>query len=244
MANLGADSEIPHDDLHKQVPHSLFFHFLQVILAESIVITSMALTAPECQAQKYTVIHAFTGARDGEFPGAVTLDAAGDIYGVAGGGTYGGGVIFEMNPSGQEIVLYNFQGSQQEKTISAPHGPLLRGTDGSLYGTTVFGGNPSSSGTAFALSRSGRLKVWRDLPGEPYAGLITDSQGNLYGTTGGSVFEVSNNQVQTLYNFPDGTAALCVAPLLRDAGGNLYGTTQYGGTYNLGTVFKMDPSAP
>jgi len=202
------------------------------------------IPASTAHAQTYTVIHAFSGGRDGEFPYAgVTLDAAGNIYGATqGGGIYHGGTVFEIDPSGQQIVLYDFQASPFQRAVSGPDGSLLRSADGTLYGTTIYGGNPFTSGTAFALSRSGRLKVWRNLPGEPFAGLIADPQGNLYGTTAGAIFEVTNNQVQTIYNFPNGAEVQCLAPLLRDASGNLYGTTEYGGIYNLGTVFKLDPS--
>ncbi len=95
-----------------------------------------------------------------------------------------------------------------------------------------------------------------------YAGLISDSAGNLYGTTsqggantgangglgGGTVFELNNTGQETvLYSFC--SAAKCVdgeasvAGLIQDAEGNLYGTTSEGGSSNGGTVFKLEPPA-
>jgi hypothetical protein len=90
----------------------------------------------------------------------------------------------------------------------------------------------------------------------PYAGLIFDLRGNLYGTTNGggtsgfygTVFELSppsGSQMQwserVLWNFGtsnDGQNP--VASLIFDLRGNLYGTTQSGGTINNnGTVFQL-----
>ena len=88
--------------------------------------------------------------------------------------------------------------------------------------------------------------------GDPFPAVMRDAAGNLYGTTdyagaafAGVVFKVSKTGQETvLYNFcslsgcTDGQYPY--APLVRDATtGNLYGTTQYGGTANLGVVFKL-----
>jgi uncharacterized repeat protein (TIGR03803 family) len=82
----------------------------------------------------------------------------------------------------------------------------------------------------------------------PFAGLIRDSKGNLYGTTwaggatgNGVVYELDTAGAETLlYTFTGGAdGGSSEAPLIRDARGNLYGTTQdstYGGA---GTVFLL-----
>src|SRR5436190_2003791 len=81
----------------------------------------------------------------------------------------------------------------------------------------------------------------------PYAGLIADASGNLYGTTDnggasgyGTVFKVTPTGTETvLYSFTGGSdGAYPLAGLIADASGNLYGTTYLGGANGYGTVFK------
>ena len=87
--------------------------------------------------------------------------------------------------------------------------------------------------------------------GDPYASLIRDSAGNLYGTAdyggtafAGAVFKVTANGSETvLYSFSGGAdGAQPFSALVRDKAGNLYGTTTMGGSANAGVVFKLDPS--
>ena len=87
----------------------------------------------------------------------------------------------------------------------------------------------------------------------PGGGVVLDTKGNLYGTTGGggadnlgAVFEVNTARKETvLYSFATPTdGAFPFATLARDAAGNLYGTTLYGGDLKChsglcGTVFKV-----
>ena len=90
----------------------------------------------------------------------------------------------------------------------------------------------------------------------PAAGLITDSSGNLYGTTAeggssssclggcGTVFELVNSngtyKRNLLYSFGGGSdGATPLAALVRDSHGNLYSTTSAGGDYSSGTVFEL-----
>jgi uncharacterized repeat protein (TIGR03803 family) len=97
-----------------------------------------------------TILHAFTGGTDGGFPdAALVLGATGKLYGttVSGGdlacnGGTGCGTIFELDPSGHETVLHNFEGKPGE----FPLAKLVIDSSGNLYGTTAgnSGGNYGS----------------------------------------------------------------------------------------------------
>jgi len=91
-------------------------------------------------------------------------------------------------------------------------------------------------------------------PNRSGATLIQGPNGDLYGTTdsagshgGGTVFRVTRTGLfKTLYNFCSQTSctdgSTPVAGLVLASNGDFYGTTQYGGTYGLGTVFKITPA--
>jgi uncharacterized repeat protein (TIGR03803 family) len=171
------------------------------------------------------ILHVFTGGLDGGFPsGPLVFDNAGNLYGTT---QYGGngncnqddfsgcGTVFELTPNSEgswtESVLYNFQGGTDGYI---PQGGVVFDTSGNLYGVTQEGGNivglcqSSGCGTVFELTQSGgvwnetQLHVFTDSNGSdgigPYAGVIIDKHGNLYGTTAfggtaalGTVFQVS-----------------------------------------------------
>jgi uncharacterized repeat protein (TIGR03803 family) len=186
-----------------------------------------------------TVLYSFTGGADGNYPfGGVVRDAAGNLYGTT---LYGGsakyGVVYKVNPAGQDTVLYSFTGTADG---SYPQGNLALDSAGNLYGTTTYG--------VFKLDPAGSLNVlytfvFSGLGGGNLQGVIRDSAGNLYGTiaSGGSanageVFKVdSSGQETDLYQFTGSLDGyLPNASLILDAAGNLYGTTRYGGSPGAG----------
>lgn len=94
----------------------------------------------------------------------------------------------------------------------------------------------------------------------PYAGVVRDTSGNLYGTTAyggtsdnGIVFKLNTSAKETvMYSFTGGTdGGVPRAPLVMDPAGNLYGTTYSGGiagpacggspNLSCGVVFKLTP---
>src|SRR5207249_2869475 len=88
------------------------------------------------------------------------------------------------------IVLLTFGGMDG----AFPYASLIRDTEGNFYGTTKAGG-VGGGGTVFKLDTTGNETVLHNFIGStgdgltPYAALIQDTAGNLYGTTtGGGVY--------------------------------------------------------
>jgi uncharacterized repeat protein (TIGR03803 family) len=199
------------------------------------------------------IVYRFTKAPDGEFPSAgLVMDSQGNLYGTtSSGGEYQyGGAVFEVSPKGVETILHSFTRGGPDG--SGPNAALIRDSLGNLYGTTVFGG-AYNNGTVFKITASGSESVLYSFAGGndgayPYGGLVTDSTGNLYGTTQqgggngyyGTIFELTPNGVENvLYSFTGGTdGAYPSFGLVRDSEGNLYGTTTHGGGC-CGTVFEL-----
>jgi uncharacterized repeat protein (TIGR03803 family) len=220
------------------------------------------------------------GSCDGANPASTLyMDGSGVLFGTA---EYGGqnecpegnrcGTVFKLTPHGKrytEKSIYNFKGGSDGAT---PQDGLIADASGDLYGTTVLGGGatnnrctpsdlPLGCGTVFKLapkSRGGyRESVLHAFQAGqdgafPYASVIADSSGALYGTTGdggavgaGSVFELAPNgkgyTESVLYSFqstPDGNFPRAS---LIDVSGTLYSTTFGGGIYGYGSVFSVTP---
>jgi uncharacterized repeat protein (TIGR03803 family) len=89
---------------------------------------------------------------------------------------------------------------------------------------------------------------------DPATPLISDSAGNLYGSvtsggaaSAGTIYKLTPNNgtwnLSVLYEFRGGTDGEYVGAITLDDRGNIYGTTSHGGAHNLGTVFKLYPTA-
>jgi uncharacterized repeat protein (TIGR03803 family) len=155
-------------------------------------------------------------------------------------------------------LLYAFSGGSDGATPL--YGDITFDQSGNMYGTTSLGGN--GVGVVYEMTRSGNQ--WTEQPiytfvgspdgATPYAGVIFDTAGNLYGTTtaggasgNGTVFKLSPSgsgwTEQVVYNFQGGAdGSDPVAGLIFDQSGNLYGATASGGAGGGGTVFELSPS--
>jgi len=173
-----------------------------------------------------------------------------------------------------ETVLYSFHGYPTDGT--GPSGTLLF-ANGRVYGVTGAGGkycfeergcgtvyelSPTSSGEwseklLYEFCSTGNPKTCAD-GATPYAGLIMDPSGNLYGTAtaGGTagigvVFRLSPPLEQggswtetVLWNFSldlTNGRGFSYGALNIDTAGNLYGTTTNGGSKNAGIVYELSP---
>ena len=207
--------------------------------------------------------------------GALVFDASGNLYGTI---SNAGGTVFEMSPasggSWNYRILHTFKPNTRDG--ADPLGALAFDSSGNLYGTTLYGGDASGCGlqgcgTVFKFTPASggtwhyrviyRFKGGTD--GKlPYAGVVSDSAGNLYGTTSeggnegctndgcGIVFELSPNSNGTygetrIHVFTDSSkdGAEPGGGLILDHAGNLFGTTPFGGSLTDGTVYKLTPTA-
>ena len=209
------------------------------VAAVLVVMFAMALiAAPAAQAQTFHVIYNFTGqGQDGASPYAgLVMDHAGNLYGVTeygGNGpcssqyTRGCGSVFKMTHSGSGWyyqALYSFRGWGNNDGAYPYFGGLTIGPDGSLYGTTMQGGEAANCA------------------GSPGCGTVFNLKPPV--TRPASVLSPWTEKVLYRFqpapdgNFPEGKLAF-------DSAGSLYGTTVYGGTnyYYWGAVFKLTPAA-
>jgi uncharacterized repeat protein (TIGR03803 family) len=170
-----------------------------------------------------------------------------------------GGVVFKLTKGGEEAVLYSFV----QSTYEAPISGVTLDAKGRLYGTTS-GGGTYGYGTVFQLleSKSGwtekvlhNFRMEQD-GGTPYAGLVFDASGNLYGAAtdgggpdyneGGTVFELTPSGGSWKLKVLDTLAGWGISGtyrnLLLDASGNIFATTHCDGADSAGTVYELTPS--
>jgi len=179
----------------------------------------------------------------------------GKLYGttVAGGGA-DKGTAFQMNRDGTGFLVLRSFGSTTNDG-QWPFASVIEGSDGFLYGTTGEGGD-FGRGTVFHLDKTGGnfalLKSFDGTNGAyPEAKLLEASDGLLYGTTSGggpgtndygAVFRLNKNGsgFQLLKAFSGTNGANPEGGLLEAADGGLYGVTLYGGSSNVGTLFRLE----
>jgi len=168
----------------------------------------MIVLATELQAQTLTVLHNFTGGKDGANPAAgLTMDARGNLYGTASKGGAGHGTVYKLGHAGSGWTLsplYVFGG---ESDGSDPVARVVFGPNGTLYGTTELGGNTNCTGgcgTVFNLQPqptacTTALCPWIETillrfnitqGAFPESEVLFDSSGNLYGSAyGGGYYD-------------------------------------------------------
>jgi uncharacterized repeat protein (TIGR03803 family) len=213
------------------------------------------------QAKNFKLLYSFyKDVNDGAGPGGLMVDQNGNLYGTTayGGGAKDAGTVFELPAEGAEQVLYTFTGGSDGGN---PDSTPIEDSEGNLYGTSSAGG-ADGAGTVFKVTPGGTETVLHAFTGgndgsTPYAGLVTDASGNMYGTASaggadghGTIFELAPDGTETtLWTFTGGSDGAAPAGALTfDSQGNLYGTANFGGIagcyhdLGCGTVYKLAPN--
>jgi uncharacterized repeat protein (TIGR03803 family) len=199
----------------------------------------------------------------------LTMNASGNMYAV---GFFAAppAAVSELTPNGinglwYETYLHIFPNFPKDG--SNPEGTPALDQAGKVYGTTTAGG-AKGFGTVYKLSPG----KWKDrYPGwtekilysfksgkdgnGPWAGIVFDAAGNIYGTTtgggksgNGTVFELvapvgaGSYKEKVLWSFNGTNGENPYGSLILDKAGNLYGTTPLGGPSGYGVVFEVNPS--
>jgi uncharacterized repeat protein (TIGR03803 family) len=221
---------------------------------------------PSGSAYKESVLYSFGAASkttDGDGPRCTLIsDKTGALYGTTTfGGTYTYGTVFKLTSSKgkfTESILHEFKAGTDG---AWPYGGVIADANGDLYGTTANGGNPAycsgsgpgGCGTVYKLTPSGSsyketiLYAFKGgaTDGEnPYAALVMDKSGALYGTTPygfysssvGSVYKLTPNGsnytesiIDGFGHKNDGAGPAPFGKLAIDSKGIIYGTAERGG---------------
>jgi uncharacterized repeat protein (TIGR03803 family) len=218
----------------------------------------------------FGALYDFTGGADGAYPnGGLILDASGDVYATTtSGGAHKAGTAFELSPGSDGwtlTTLYAFCPKVGCGDGGGTETGLTRDRTGNLYGVKPYGAS-GNHGAVFELTPGSggwrekllhRFGLKKGDGEDPYAGLILNPSGSLYGTTNGggnpcggpscgTVYELTplpgggwKEAVLHRFNGRDGQWPGSGA-LFMDGSGGLYGTTTNGGSYG-GVVFKLTP---
>jgi uncharacterized repeat protein (TIGR03803 family) len=212
--------------------------------------------------RNFEIIHDFASQyvnSGGTGPAGNVAEASdGKLYGATiGGGIYGAGTIFRLNPDGSDFeVIHNFQATEDSGGQN-PQDKLIEGTDGKLYGVTQYGGN-FDSGTIYRINKDGsgfeELHEFDWQKGEGYwpkSALLQGSDGILYGTLAegeeiedaGKIFKINPDGTgyEIIHDFGShaGDGANPIWSLAEGPDGALYGSTPLGGPLTGGVIFKL-----
>jgi uncharacterized repeat protein (TIGR03803 family) len=234
---------------------------LALIAARAAILLLAALSSAQTYTALYTFPETACNTTGIGAPEVIAQGRDGNLYSATNcGGTDQDGYAYKITPTGTLNTVYNFTNGT---TTGVPHGGVALGLDGNFYGTTV--GYAFTNGSIFKLTSSGTLTticdltttncgagadgaapVWAVFPYEGQDGSLY-SVGQLGGGTGhGTLYKISAaGKISLIYSFcalagcDDGADPNVPAQYVD---GNFYGTTIFGGTSNLGILYKITPT--
>jgi len=197
------------------------------------------------------VIYEIPTYTDGFSPDSnVVFDRSGNLYGTTVyGSIYGGppglGVLYEVSSSGSGwfgFPLHSFGWRYPDGDAWNPAGRITIDTSGNVYGTS-WGGGTYGVGAVY-MQGGGEQVIYSFQNGSSHGtSVVPDRAGNVYGTVGQAIFELSPSDNEWVYTvvyqwLESGYPNLGTF----DAAGNLYGIASDGGAYGAGSIFKLIPS--
>ena len=206
---------------------------------------------------------------NGGNPNTVIQASDGNFYALASASQTGnsnpqGGTLFKLTPSGQFTLLHTFRaGVNKNFPGGTQPGQMVEGSDGNLYGTTVFGGT-HSAGVLFRIAKNGTgfrvlhtfCSLTRCADGANPVGVTAGPDGNVYGAAilGGSnssctanggcgvIFKVTvaTGAYQVIHSLDGQNEGFQPTQLTLASDGNFYGSDVGGNTD--GNVIKVTPA--
>ncbi|HZQ23386.1 MAG TPA: choice-of-anchor tandem repeat GloVer-containing protein [Terriglobales bacterium] len=238
------------------------------LFSAAMSVVALAATMASAQTTNFVALHQFNGQVIGGVPdganpeAALLMDAGGNLFGTTFAGGTGEGVVFKIDSTGKESVLFVFDAPT---TGTNPASPLIQDGSGNLIG--VADGGPGA-GVIFRVAQDGEETTLFNFQGgldnfapkEPTGGVFMDKLGNIFGTTlfGGSancrlgcgtIFRLDPagalHVVHKLNGLSEGSQPF--GPFIQDGAGNMFGVAKSGGNLSCpefpqagcGTVFKI-----
>ncbi len=191
-------------------------------------------------AGNFSTLHVFGGAEGVDPVAGLALGSDGALYGTtAGGASAGYGTAFRITTGGALTTLHVFLGTGDG---ASPRSRMVLAPDGNLYGTTSAVPLPEGEigPTLFRIDSGGALTTiptGGELGGGP---LTVGADGNLYVTTGASVFRVTlGGAVTVVYTTPFPSPLTSpYGGLLELPGGGLFGLSRK--TVISDAIFQLD----
>jgi len=143
----------------------------------------------------------------------------GNLYGTtASGGTNGAGTAFQITTNGVLTTLFQFGGADG---LYYSEGGLVAGNNNTLFGTTYRGG-AKNDGAVFQLTTNGLLTTLYSFTNgsdgaDPFAGVMRDASGNLYGT---ALYAGTNGGYGTVYSLSFSTLLSIISPAANELWSN------------------------